>query len=535
MAKDVSGKEYILGQDIGARSVGWARIGIVNGEPSSVLDAGVRCFEAGVDGDIEQGRDASRAKQRRDARAARRMLRRRARRMAALFKLLQRNGLLPDGPSKRPEERDAILKQLDRDLRDRHLSGASRAEHHVLPYRLRAMALDAKLELHELGRALYHLAQRRGFLSNRRKPVDDKEAGVVKEGINRTHDLIESTGSRTLGEALSRLDPEEQRIRQRYTERAMYLDEFERIWAAQAVHHPGVLTESLMWELRRRIFHQRPLKPQSHLVGQCELEPGRRRAPMALPAAQRFRMLQKVNDVKVIEPTGELRALTSEERTKLLAELGIRGSMTFDQVRKLLGLTKAKKVKNKASGEAVIEPGHDFNLATGGEDKMPGDNTTAKLLPILGQKWTDMPEPQQNLLVRDILDFERAEALAEHLERVSGFDAETARKLSEVTLTDQHAAYSAEALRKLTARMEDGTPFMTARDAEYPRKQREPVDILPPVLESVADLRNPAVCRALTEVRKVVNELTRKHGKPAAIRVELARDLKSPRKAREAV
>ena len=36
------------------------------------------------------------------------------------------------------------------------------------PYRLRAQALDRPLEPFELGRALFHLDQRRGFRSNRK-------------------------------------------------------------------------------------------------------------------------------------------------------------------------------------------------------------------------------------------------------------------------------------------------------------------------------------------------------------------------------
>jgi len=39
--------------------------------------------------------------------------------------------------------------------------------------------------------------------------------------------------------------------------------------------------------------------------------------------------------------------------------------------------------------------------------------------------------------------------------------------------------------------------------------------------------------RTLSELRKVVNEIIRTYGKPFRIRVELARDLKNPRKRRE--
>jgi len=57
-------------------------------------------------------------------------------------------------------------------------------------------------------------------------------------------------------------------------------------------------------------------------------------------------------------------------------------------------------------------------------------------------------------------------------------------------------------------------------------------DRIPPVREALKSLRNPAVERSLTELRKVVNALIREHGKPVEVRIELARDLKKPRHER---
>ena len=68
MIAKASPLEFILGLDVGPASVGWAIIDLENGEPDRIEAAGVRRFEAGVQGDIEGGRDESRATQRRDAR-----------------------------------------------------------------------------------------------------------------------------------------------------------------------------------------------------------------------------------------------------------------------------------------------------------------------------------------------------------------------------------------------------------------------------------------------------------------------------------
>jgi len=253
---------YILGLDVGANSIGWALIGWDDGNPQSIIDAGARTFDAGVEGQLESGRDQSRSVDRREARAVRRRLDRRARRLNHLFHVLQKAGLLPTdetdwrnaGRAAKSACRDRVIKGLDTRLRAEWKSrlqaeGAPLEQRRLLPHRipyvLRARALDDQLTPHELGRAIYHLAQRRGFLSNRKARKEDKEEGVVKEGISRLRAEIADAEARTLGEYFSTIDPELLRIRGRYTHRQMYEDEFELIWTSQVEHHPDLLTEDL--------------------------------------------------------------------------------------------------------------------------------------------------------------------------------------------------------------------------------------------------------------------------------------------------
>jgi CRISPR-associated endonuclease Csn1 len=132
------------------------------------------------------------------------------------------------------------------------------------------------------------------------------------------------------------------------------------------------------------------------------------------------------------------------------------------------------------------------------------------------------------------LTFESEKALERRARRHWGLDAEQAQALAGTVLESGHAAHSREALARLVERMEDGTPYATARDELFgKRAAAEPLRELPPVLEAIPSLRNPAVCRALTELRKVVNALIGRYGTPDIIRVELARDLRNPRKRRE--
>jgi CRISPR-associated endonuclease Csn1 len=62
-----------------------------------------------------------------------------------------------------------------------------------------------------------------------------------------------------------------------------------------------------------------------------------------------------------------------------------------------------------------------------------------------------------------------------------------------------------------------------------------PLPLLPPVEQALTEIRNPAVKRSLTELRKVVNAAVRAYGKPTQIRIELARDLKKSKKQRQAL
>ena len=92
-----------------------------------------------------------------------------------------------------------------------------------------------------------------------------------------------------------------------------------------------------------------------------------------------------------------------------------------------------------------------------------------------------------------------------------------------MTLEDGYASLSREAIRKVLPLMEAGVRFATAREKVYQGDagRKQSFELLPPVLEALQQLRNPVVCRALTELRKVVNALIRNYGKPSLIRVEL--------------
>ncbi len=519
---------YILGLDLGPSSIGWAIVECdPDGNPLRITKAGVRRFEAGVLGDIEGGRDESRATQRRDARGPRRQHWRRQWRMQKVFRTLQRHGMLPDSDDSAEARHENLLK-LDASLRASFVDPDDRVEAHLLGYRLRTRALDEKLPLDALGRAFYHLAQRRGFLSNRKAASDDEdERGVVKQGIGELREAIEAAGARTIGEYFASLDPEQERIRSRWTARGMFLDEFEKLWTAQSPHH-AELTDEAKRQLHKAIFDQRPLKSQKGLIGRCDLEPEKRRAALGSLPAQRFRIWQRVNDLRVIAPDGEIRELTLDEKRKLAAELDQVSYLTWAAVKKSLGMKKSKTYQRQWT----------FNFEESGEKNLIGNRTNAKLVDRLGDAWTSCSANEQEAIVDEMLSFESEEALARRLQSHWSLPAELAVAAADVVFEPGHAALSRKAILRLLPALENGTSYSTARKQVYPESFEaiEAVDELPPVRGkdgAFPDLRNPAVERAMSELRKVVNAVIRRCGKPHAVRIELTRDLKHARKRRK--
>jgi CRISPR-associated endonuclease Csn1 len=536
---------YVLGIDLGSASLGWAMVALDDrGEPNRLLRTGVRIFDPGVSGtelEILQGKDESKNVKRRQMRLQRRQLRRRAARQRDLFELLQQHGLLPpyEKPisdavphvtnAQRSVQRHEILKELDNQLfaqfEERMKQEVSAADH-VLPYYLRSLALRERLEPFALGRVLYHLSQRRGFLSNRRDLAKTKdkqeEKSKVYAGISEISKEMRESGAPSLGYFFAHQNPEEKRIRGRWTARTMYLSEFEAIWQAQSAHHPQTLTPQLKTEINRLLFFQRPIAAQKHLVGECELEPGRKRAPIYSLDAQRFRLLQKVNDLRISDANFNERRLTREERNQLLAVLEHQGEISFSALRTLLRLPKR---------------GIWFNLERGGEKKIPGNRTACKMRAAFGQRWGSFTKDEKDKIVEEWAGAETEEWLLRRGMNKWGLDEEHARLWAQAEPEDGFARLSHKAIQKILPMMEDGLSFKEAEKEAYGVRFSggAVLDALPPVRKAIPSLRNPAVERSLTELRKVVNAILREHGKPYEIHIELARDVKNPRADRKEI
>ncbi|AUC82211.1 type II CRISPR RNA-guided endonuclease Cas9 [Lacinutrix sp. Bg11-31] len=191
----------ILGLDLGTNSIGWA---IVEKEKSekeySLIDKGVRIFSEGVNIEAKTSSESSKAAQRTDYRSGRKLKYRRKLRKLRLLKVLSDNNLCPTLSDEELNlwrykkiypENDGFRLWLSTDNQDNE---TERKKQNKNPYAFRYKVSTQKLDLnttvekHELGRALYHMAQRRGFLSNR---LDTSDNSIIEEKNSEIEDIIQ--------------------------------------------------------------------------------------------------------------------------------------------------------------------------------------------------------------------------------------------------------------------------------------------------------------------------------------------------------
>ena len=218
----------ILGIDTGTNSLGWA---IVEKEDDDyqLLDKGVNIFQEGVK--IEKGIEASKAADRTSHRSIRIRYYRIKLRKIRLLRILSDNHLCPPLSTSElslwrqkkeyPNTNELFMQWQRTDDRE----GKN-------PYADRHRCLHEKLDMdnindrYVLGRAFYHIIQRRGFLSNRKEQGGD-DSGKVKEGINSLTQEMEEAGCQYLGDYFYSLYNKGEKIRNHYTDRIEhYLAEF---------------------------------------------------------------------------------------------------------------------------------------------------------------------------------------------------------------------------------------------------------------------------------------------------------------------
>ena len=316
---EIGNKQRILGLDTGTNSLGWAVVDRLPESGYELVDKGVHIFQEGVN--IEKGtQEKSRAAERTEHRSLRKQYWRRKVRKIRLLAVLSNAGLCPPLTS---EELHTWRVEGTYPLSNEAFMRWQRTDENkgINPYAARCKCVEQELDMENrqdrylLGRALYHIAQRRGFLSNRKDQADDKETGAVKEGIKELTQKIQEAGCEFLCQYFYQLYQRGERIRSCYTDRK---EHYEKEFAA--ICEKQHLNEALVAELHKVIFVQRPLKSQRRGIAKCPFEPSKHCAPISHPLFEEFRMWSFIRNIKVQTPDdSDLRTLTNEDIAKVLS------------------------------------------------------------------------------------------------------------------------------------------------------------------------------------------------------------------------
>ncbi|MFG6686757.1 type II CRISPR RNA-guided endonuclease Cas9 [Mariniflexile sp. HNIBRBA6329] len=578
----------ILGLDLGTNSIGWA---LIEDEQNKILGIGSRIFPMGVenlgDGDNEMSKNASRT----GARGVRRQFFRKRLRKKVLLKSLSECKMCP------LDEEDFKIWKKTKQFPTEKLA----LWFALNPYELRHKALNQKLTLEEIGRIFYHLIQRRGFLSNSRKGGSDDGAifkGNSKEGkigITETQDKIQG---KTLGSYLFEIYPSEnepfqdglERIRNRYTTRKMYVDEFELIWNKQSQFHTN-FNEGLKTLFGGRkidgykedgiLFHQRPLRSQKHLVGNCSFEPSKTKCPISAIPFEQFRVWQWVNTV---EYNGW--KISQEEKEKIVEFLFANEKPDFKKIRKVIG---------KESAE--------FKFNYKDDDKIVGTHSISNLSnkKYFGKKWFEFTDKEQEDIWHVLYFFDSKSNLKDYAVKNWNFNEEQAEAISKFNVKDGYANLSRKAISNILPFLKMGYTYDVAVvlggiknvfGADWEKLSDDKrsflidnvegivrsktkggfIDIIKNILlkeynvtenhlkklyhhsatidiselleklpvgkeadKEIQSIKNPIVITALFELRKLVNELIDEYGKIDEIKVEMARDLKTSKSQRNKI
>ena len=498
--------KYSLGLDIGTASIGWA---VINEDKWRIEDLGVRIFER-----PENPKNGeSLALPRRTARSTRRRFRRRRQRLDYLKRYFIINQLLT------PEQIDELF---CRNKKSKH--------NRLDPYVIRRAAIFKKVSNEELFVALYHIAKRRGYKSNRKKVEEnDKDSGKVLAAIKANKDVLNKY--RTIGEALASDDRylSHKRNKLESYDNSFIREDFESearlILQTQGWNDNQI--ENLLHDSSGKfngIFDQRPFMDEkliAQMRGHCPYESGEPRACRASYSFELFRLAQDL----------------------IHAEYNKGQKLTTDQI--ITCIEKAKKTRKvtyKAIREALgFKSVEDFQFDY-----------------VRGKQNNDYREAEKNVFCElkfyhDIKkkaseDFSRIESNPDLFDQIGYIltvnkdDAIVESQLSELKLSSSSieglmslsysgfAHLSNKCIRKITPHLLDGMTYDKAIEAEYPGRFTEKLSgdkselpCLTP--EQANQITNPVVRRAIGQTRKVVNAIVRKYGAPTQIKIECTNEL----------
>ncbi|MBR3965693.1 MAG: type II CRISPR RNA-guided endonuclease Cas9 [Clostridia bacterium] len=508
---------YSIGLDIGIASVGYSILELdASDMPMRIVRMGTRIFEK-----AENPKDGSSlAAPRREARGLRRRLRRHRHRLERIRGLIVSCGIL---------DKNTLEHLYDGKLGD--------------IYELRTEALDRKITNEEFARILIHLAQRRGFKSNRKAADEaDDEGGKLLSAISENKDLCITKGYRTVGEMMYK-DPKFSEYKrnksQNYAntvDRESVEAEARLIFECQRRFGSSVASETLENEyvgilVSQRSFAEGPGSgPYSgnqieRMRGKCTFEEGEPRAAKATYSFESFNLWQHINHIRV-NLGGKSRSLDDSERMIIFSAAHDVAELSYAKIRKLLnlsddedfvGIRYEKGERDKAEKKEKLRDlkvYHEIRKCLKKVSDVYFTRLTHENLDAIGEALS------KNLSDDDILN---------ELKK-NGISDEIAAELIKLPNFSKYGHLSIKACKKLLPHLEVGMTYDKACEAagyNFKAEIHNQSLFLPPIPSDDSSITSPVVRRALSQTIKVINAIIREMGNesPVYINIELAREM----------
>jgi CRISPR-associated endonuclease Csn1 len=323
-----------------------------------------------------------------------------------------------------------------------------------------------------------------------------------------------------------------------YIDRQMIEQEFDAIWNSQADKDPALYTDANRTLLKDCLLFQRPLRPVK--PGRCTFFPDEERAALALPSVQQFRILQELNNLKILGDRLTELSLEVSQRDKVFELLSTQRQATFGKIRSAVGAPKNST----------------FNLEDSKRNSLKGNLTSAILSAddCFGERWFEFSLEQQDEIVLKLLGEENEGLLVSWLINRFGVADTSAERIANIGLPEGYGSLSRKAIAMILPKLlEEVVTYDKAVQAAgithhsdiSPHRTGEILDALPyygePLQRHVGfgtgnptdlpekrfgRIANPTVHIGLNQTRLIVNQLIKKYGNPSEIIVEVARELK---------
>ncbi|MCL0312535.1 type II CRISPR RNA-guided endonuclease Cas9 [Apilactobacillus sp. TMW 2.2459] len=492
--------KYIIGLDVGITSIGYAIIRLdINNNPDKIIFMNSIIFPL-----AENGKGDSLANERGELRRLRRINRRKKFRKHRVKQLFIRNNLLT---------KENINDVLNKDI-----------------YQLRVDGLDRQLNPKELFKVLYWLVGHRGFKSNRKAELKNKDIGKLLTSLAKTNKELETKGYRTVGELYLKSPKFMTHKRNKFYDdgyigssyRKLIVDEATKILDAQIKQPNSIIDNSFKDDYieiltSQRDYDEGPGKNSpfagnqiEKMIGHDSFNPKRQRGAKATYTFHYFDLLSNLNNLKYRLFIGDdFKTLNDNQRTTIIEKALKNKKTNFEQVKKYLKIPKEAE----------------FNLVNYSKEKAEKNTILCDFTSVQNIKACLHKEDLKN---NDLVD-NIGEIITKYKSDKSRTNALKEIGIQNKDVIDKILFLNASQFSKLSlSTMKEIIPFLekgqlyseAAENAGYNFNEIKIDD------KYIHDnVKNPVVKRAVSNTIKMVKRITKKYGKPNSIHIELAREL----------